>query len=291
MQHVVLTPKPPQQLFVGSVEGEPTCTPDLETYEIWPKLLVMVLLGGTQHFVIDDKPFQIDAGTGENATPTVVMLNVARAAKLRFLNDSGTPLRKVQISAPRPWLEWLMRTQTKDKTVLKRFLGRHLASFSFSPSRQIVTLAEQLMHPPSSMQDELYAFYRNSRGLDILTVACSVLIDQYRNTDAPRIVTLRQSERIRDYIMGNLDQDLTIDGIAKEVGASASSVQRHFKTHFGVTVFEFIRDQRLERANQALEQDGVSIAQAAYIAGYSNAAHFATAFKRTYGVSPSSRRR
>lgn len=291
MQHVVLTPKPPQQLFVGSVDGEPTCTPDLETYEIWPKLLVMVLLRGTQHFVIDGKPFLFSAGTMENATPMVIMLNVARAAKLRFVNDSGTPMRKVQISAPRPWLEWLMRTQTQNKTVLKRFLSKHLTTFSFAPSRQMITLAEQLLNPPPSMQDELYAFYRNSRGLDILTTACSVLLDHYGKRDVPIIMSLRQGERIRDYIVEHLDQELTISGIAKEVGASASSVQRHFKTHFGLTVFEFIREQRLERANQALGHDGVSIAQAAYIAGYSNAAHFATAFKRTYGVSPSTRRR
>ena len=67
-------------------------------------------------------------------------------------------------------------------------------------------------------------------------------------------------------------------------------MQRHFKEHFGLTIFEFIRQKRLESARWALESDGVPIAQAAYIAGYNNPSSFTTAFKKAYGVSPKYRR-
>jgi AraC-like DNA-binding protein len=39
-------------------------------------------------------------------------------------------------------------------------------------------------------------------------------------------------------------------------------------------------------AREALERDGMSVAQAAYIAGYTSAANFATAFRRFFGTTP-----
>jgi AraC-like DNA-binding protein len=79
---------------------------------------------------------------------------------------------------------------------------------------------------------------------------------------------------------------LTIETIAREAGASVSSVQRHFKQHFGMTVFEFIRSKRLDAARDALERKGVTVMQAAWIAGYLSPSSFITAFKKTYGTPP-----
>ena len=39
-------------------------------------------------------------------------------------------------------------------------------------------------------------------------------------------------------------------------------------------------------ARDAMERDGISVAEAAYDAGYSSPANFSTAFKRMFGLSP-----
>ena len=54
----------------------------------------------------------------------------------------------------------------------------------------------------------------------------------------------------------------------------------------GTTIFEYARNRRLEKGRAALENDGVSVTEAAFLAGYSSAANFATAFKRAFGVPP-----
>lgn len=291
MQDAVLETSIPQELFVGIMDGAPTCTPDSNVYDIWPKFLVMVLLQGAQHFVVDDVPFRIDAGYGENNTPLVFMLNIGRYSKLRFVNDSDAILRKVMISAPLPWVERLKRSQSVGLPTLKQFFSEHLARFRFTPSRQLLQLAEQLMKPPPTMEGEMRTLYYNSRALDIMCLACAALVEHDEEKRRPALMSRRQSERVRDHILESLDKELTIEGIAREVGASVSCVQRHFKEHFGLTVFEFIRNQRLAVARDALEREGVTIAQAAYAAGYAGPSNFTTAFKKAYGVAPKYHRR
>lgn len=281
----------PQHLFVGTVEGEPTCAPDEMAYDIWPKFVVMVLLEGRQHFVIDDRHFRIDASDGEDGG-VLFALNVAQFAQLRFINESAVPLRKVMISAPHPWMEWLMRTQGAGHSVLRDFLARHLAGQSFPVNGRIRQLTEQILRPPSAMAGEVRTLYRNSRALDIMCLTCVAMVEHSGEERLrPQIASRRRSERVRDFILQNLDRQLSIEEIACAMGASVSSIQRQFKEHFKMTVFEFIRSERLALACAALEQEGISIAQAAYVAGYADPSNFTTAFKRVYGVPPKLKRR
>jgi AraC-like DNA-binding protein len=63
-------------------------------------------------------------------------------------------------------------------------------------------------------------------------------------------------------------------------------LQRQFRSVYGTTVFEFLRECRLQRARQALERDGITVGQAALLAGYTSAANFATAYRRRFGLAP-----
>lgn len=283
-------PEIPQHLFVGAMEGPPTCTPDDDLYDVWPKCIVMVLLQGQQHFVMDDVHFRIDAGDAETAEPTVFMLNIARGCKLRFVNESETPLRKVMISAPLPWIERLVHSQPTSMPKLRAFFSEHLAEFRFQPSRHLVQIAEQILTPPASMAGELVTLHRNSHAFDILCQACSALVGSAEETPHPTALSRRQSEKVRDYILAHVCEELTLDRIAEAVGIGTSSIQRHFKESFGLPISDFIRRERLETARAALERDGIPIAQAAYLAGYRNPSSFTTAFKKAYGVTPKHRR-
>ena len=288
--NIRIKPEIPQHLFVGAMDGPASCTPDDNLYDVWPKFLVMVLLQGQQHFVMDGEHFRIDAGNEENPEPVVFMLNIAQGCKLQFVNESATPLRKVMISAPLPWIERLIRSQPTSMPKLRAFFSRHLATFTFTPNRHLSQTAEHILKPPGAMAGELLTLYRNSHAFDILCQACSVLVEEDGVAHQPTALSRRQSEKVRDYILAHVCEDLTLDRIAREVGISTSSIQRHFKEHFGTTISDFIRQERLETARAALERDGIPISQAAYLAGYRNPSSFTTAFKKAYGVSPKHRR-
>ncbi len=277
-----------EELYVGALENVPNCSSTTSELEIWSKFMLMVILQGSQHFEIDGLPFRVDAGHGETRAPLVFMLNVARPSRLRFINDSELPLRKVMISAPQPWLKRLMETRdgTPDPR-LSRFFSGHLSHFSFEPGRHILQLAEKIMAPPPGLEGELASLYLKAQALDIMWQSClALLAEGAEGAHAPALMSLRLCERIRDFVVAHLDRDLTIDLIAAEVGASASTIQRHFKEQSGMTIFDFVRQSRLEAARAALVHDGIQVSRAAHLAGYNNISSFTTAFRKAYGMTP-----
>ncbi len=74
-----------QDLFVGATANAPNCPPSSHEQRIWSKFMLMVVLQGSQHFVIDDVRFRLDAGDAEAPSPLVFMLNVAQTSRLRFI--------------------------------------------------------------------------------------------------------------------------------------------------------------------------------------------------------------
>ncbi len=87
------------------------------------------------------------------------------------------------------------------------------------------------------------------------------------------------------------DPYLNVDKLSQEVGLSRAHLNRKMKDLFGLTPSEFIRNVRLRKACELLQQRDVDISQIAYSLGFSSQPHFSSAFKRFTGVSPTEYRR
>lgn len=70
------------------------------------------------------------------------------------------------------------------------------------------------------------------------------------------------------------------------MGVSDRTLQKGFKTVFGVTPFAYLTQQRMTWAEQLLRQSDRTVAEVANLVGYANPAQFAAAFKRQFGISP-----
>jgi signal transduction histidine kinase/ligand-binding sensor domain-containing protein/DNA-binding response OmpR family regulator len=84
------------------------------------------------------------------------------------------------------------------------------------------------------------------------------------------------------------EPDLDIELFSSEVGVSRMQLYRKLEALTSMTVKEFIRDIRLRRAAQLLEQDKITISEVVYAVGFRDLAHFRKCFKDVYGMSPSS---
>lgn len=92
-------------------------------------------------------------------------------------------------------------------------------------------------------------------------------------------------------------RDLLLDGqwslsvLADEVAVSPTHLAREFRRHFGASVGNYARSQRLEAALFELANSADPISSLAARFGFADESHFVRQFKRRYGVTPARYRR
>lgn len=83
-----------------------------------------------------------------------------------------------------------------------------------------------------------------------------------------------------------MQQDLSLDGIAEELGLSATYIGRLFKKHTMNTILNYIIDVRMEKARELLLATELPIGEIAERTGFANSPYFYKAFKKINGVTP-----
>jgi AraC family transcriptional regulator len=95
-----------------------------------------------------------------------------------------------------------------------------------------------------------------------------------------------QLRRVIDYIKANLTQDLSILDLATLTSMSESHFSRSFKKSVGIAPYQYLRQQRVERAKQLLEQRSIEISTIALDCGFANQTHLTKAFRQITGMTP-----
>ncbi len=89
------------------------------------------------------------------------------------------------------------------------------------------------------------------------------------------------------FIYQNLDEPITLELIAKNIGISVSTLKRLFLDATELSVGSFIRRLRMERAFRSLKNKEDSILEIALSSGFEDTSAFARSFKENFGYSPS----
>ncbi|GAB2953209.1 AraC family transcriptional regulator [Hymenobacter coalescens] len=112
-----------------------------------------------------------------------------------------------------------------------------------------------------------------------------------------RVVTrLSTKERdlfygIRNYLDEHYVNPPSLLELARQFGTNDFKLKKGFKQLFDTTVFGYVAEKRLTVAQQLLTLTDQPVQEIADSVGFTNPAHFATAFKRKFGVAPSQVRR
>lgn len=93
-------------------------------------------------------------------------------------------------------------------------------------------------------------------------------------------------ENIKNYILSNLDYDISISLIAEMFHYNKLYLGRLFKKETGKSITDYINLQRLKYACQLLVSTNQSIISIANRTGFNNVTYFNRLFKNVYGVSP-----
>lgn len=94
-------------------------------------------------------------------------------------------------------------------------------------------------------------------------------------------------ERTLRYIEENMaDENLSVEGLSKEVGMSKTTLYRKLKALTNQNTNEFIRTVRLNRAAQLLKQQKLNVSEIAYLVGFNDQDYFRKCFKEKFGCTP-----
>lgn len=89
-----------------------------------------------------------------------------------------------------------------------------------------------------------------------------------------------------NYIEDNLDKDLNLDEVAKEVCYSKFHLSRLFSNSVGCTIYKYIQARRLTKAAEKLVNTKKPIIKIAYEASYDSQQSFTLAFRQLYLCTP-----
>lgn len=94
-----------------------------------------------------------------------------------------------------------------------------------------------------------------------------------------------------EHLNDSLDSEIHLDALAQLTGMPVQGFIGAFRRAFHTTPYQFLLDLRIERAKTLLLTTLQSIAEIGASVGFSTPSHFATAFRRRVGISPSEYRR
>jgi transcriptional regulator GlxA family with amidase domain len=96
---------------------------------------------------------------------------------------------------------------------------------------------------------------------------------------------------VTDWMLQHLDQDLTVDQLARRALMSSRTFARRFRADLGTTPAAWLNRQRILRAQQLLEQTDSGLEQIAQLAGFGTAAVMRHHFLKVLQTTPTAYRR
>ncbi len=133
------------------------------------------------------------------------------------------------------------------------------------------------------------SIYLEGKLLDMLVLQINQYHDDQREDNQPQILRrfdVNKVERAAQYIQDNLNENFSVEELAKEVGTNANKLQLGFKNMYDLTVNKYNQEVKLEKARELLGSSDYNISEIVNMIGFSNRSYFSKIFKEKYGVSP-----
>lgn len=102
---------------------------------------------------------------------------------------------------------------------------------------------------------------------------------------------IEKIELARKILEDNFENDMSISHLAKKVDLKVFQLKRSFKEVFGITLFTYITNLRMNYACKLLKETKLPILEVAEKSGYLYAQSFISAFKTKFKITPSKYRK
>lgn len=153
----------------------------------------------------------------------------------------------------------------------------------------------QYLHCP--YEGVMQTLYLESKAVELILLKLAQIKQMAQEADSrythgtKRQLNPQDRERVyqvREILLSDMVDPPSLQQLAERVGIGDYKLKQDFRRVFGTTVFGYLRSHRLEQARQLLTTRTMNVSEVAQLVGYSSLGKFTAAFKKQFGVLPSS---
>ncbi|WPQ60113.1 AraC family transcriptional regulator [Chitinophaga sancti] len=116
-------------------------------------------------------------------------------------------------------------------------------------------------------------------------------LEQFSTHDCKDFCSLKKADidkmhHAKEIILKQLYNPCSLIDLARQIGTNEFTLKKGFKEVFGTTVFGMVSDIRMEEAKALLLSGEKNVTEISELIGYKHPAHFNTAFKKKFGITP-----
>jgi len=188
------------------------------------------------------------------------------------------------------------------------FLRRHLGEFATSLHPLVGEVVagqfeKSAVAPPTRLTSRQQQLLASLRDAPVLALAQSVWYqakalevaaefffvapgEQELFCQRQQRISAERVEKVVAVLREKLSEPPTLEELGRTVGCSPFHLSRTFSTATGMTIPQYTRQLRLERAAELLKSGRYNVTEAALEVGYSSLSHFSQAFHEAFGCCP-----
>lgn len=89
-----------------------------------------------------------------------------------------------------------------------------------------------------------------------------------------------------EYVYRHINERITVKDLAGHTGLSLSYLSRLFKQELGISISDYIREKKIEKAQNLLKYSDYSVIKIANYLSFSSQSHFIQIFEKLVGITP-----
>ncbi len=156
--------------------------------------------------------------------------------------------------------------------------------------KEINTTSKLILNQLTSknITESLQPIYIKGKIYELLSVYFSNITEE--NSDHCPFITneevVGKIKMAKEIVISNMNNPPSLSDLAKEVGLNIKKLKSDFKEFYGVPVFSFLLNYKMELAKNLLQENKLNVNEISTHLGYSSSSHFIAAFKRKFGITP-----
>ena len=136
------------------------------------------------------------------------------------------------------------------------------------------------------LKEDINYLYKASDFFDVMKVVNNYINKLEEVFLKNPLIEHREIETIKQYIYNNYNKDISVEMLAEKVCLAPSYLSNLFKKETGQNLSKFIKEYRMNKAKQMLEETYEKIVDISNAVGYPNVSYFCQSFREYFGVSP-----